>query len=45
MDIQNIILPNISAAAFFAQKHKSKDGKGVLFLCRDEQEMEDAAKK
>lgn len=41
MQIQNIILPNISAAAFFAQKHKSKDGKGVLFICRDEQEMED----
>ena len=41
MDIQTVVLPNISAAAFFAEKHRSKDGKGILFVCRDEQEAED----
>ena len=41
MDIQTVVLPNISAAAFFAEKHRGKDGKGILFVCRDEQEAED----
>ena len=42
MPIKNIVLPNISAAAFLiADKFKKEGAANTLFVCRDEQEMED----
>lgn len=42
MSIKNFLLPNISAAAFLiADKLKKEGVANTLFVCRDEQEMED----
>ena len=45
MSIKNILLPNISAAAFLiADKLKKEGVANTLFVCQDEQEMEDFLK-
>ena len=44
MAIKNILLPNISSAAFLAAEETLKTERAkanILFVCRDEQEMED----
>ncbi len=41
MSAENILLPNISAAAFLIAEELKQKSENTLFACRDEQEMED----